>query len=224
VIVVHTPGPAGPHRAGHPQPVHELAERGAGSRNLADPIRVDSSDPADPMAQLAVVLLALFGQMERTCTFERAAHARAVATGKGRRVDRPVVLDPAKLAWAAHLRDTGHSIAEVVATTGIARTSLYRHLPPQCVAEVLRTLRSYAPRMHDDATVICLDWNEPTTAVPAWRRDPRQRRPWSALSTTAAVRVRRLGLCSGSVGLGLGGVVSSGTSSGWRGPRVGGAR
>ena len=43
-----------------------LAERGVGIRNLADPIRVDSSNPADPMAQLAVVLLALFGQMERT--------------------------------------------------------------------------------------------------------------------------------------------------------------
>ena len=46
--------------------IHELAERGVGVRNLADPIRVDSSNPADPMAQLAVVLLALFGQMERT--------------------------------------------------------------------------------------------------------------------------------------------------------------
>jgi len=43
-------------------------------------------------------------------------------------------------------------------------------------------------------------------------------------STTAALRVRRLGLCSGSVGLGLGGVVSSGTSPGRPGPRVGGAR
>lgn len=30
--------------------------------------------------------------------------------------------------------------------------------PHQCVAEVLRTLRTYAPKMHDDATVICLDW------------------------------------------------------------------
>jgi serine phosphatase RsbU (regulator of sigma subunit) len=39
--------------------------------------------------------------------------------------------------------------------------------PHQCVAEVLRTLRSYAPRMHDDATVICLDWNGATTTVPA---------------------------------------------------------
>jgi hypothetical protein len=37
--------------------------------------------------------------------------------------------------------------------------------PHQCVAEMLRTLRSYAPRMHDDATVICLDWHGPTTAV-----------------------------------------------------------
>ncbi len=33
--------------------------------------------------------------------------------------------------------------------------------PHQCVAEVLRTLRTYAPKMHDDATVICLDWSGP---------------------------------------------------------------
>jgi DNA invertase Pin-like site-specific DNA recombinase len=83
------------------------------------------------MAQLAVVLLALFGQMERTYTMERAAHARAVATSKGRRIGRPVVVDPSKLAWAAHLRNTGSTIAEIVEKTGIARTSLYRHLPPR---------------------------------------------------------------------------------------------
>jgi len=36
------------------------------------------------------------------------------------------------------------------------------HLTPhQCVAEVLHTVRSYAPRMHDDATVVCLDWRAP---------------------------------------------------------------
>ncbi len=83
------------------------------------------------MAQLAVVLLALFGQMERTYTLERAAHARAVATAKGRRMGRPVLVDPGKLAYAAHLRDTGHTITEIIAKTGIARTSLYRHLPPR---------------------------------------------------------------------------------------------
>ncbi len=68
--------------------IHELTERGVGVRNLADPIRVDSANPADPMAQLAVVLLALFAQMESTYTLERAAHARSVATAKGRRVGR----------------------------------------------------------------------------------------------------------------------------------------
>ncbi len=111
--------------------IHGLAERGVGVRNLADPIRVDSSNPSDPMAQLAVVLLALFGQMERTYTLERAAHARAVATAKGRRIGRPPVVDPDKLAYATHLRENGHSVAEIVAKSGIARTSLYRHLPPR---------------------------------------------------------------------------------------------
>jgi DNA invertase Pin-like site-specific DNA recombinase len=62
---------------------------------------------------------------------ERAAHARAVATAKGRRVGRPVLVDPTKLGWAVHLRDTGSPIAEIVKKTGIARTSLYRHLPPR---------------------------------------------------------------------------------------------
>jgi DNA invertase Pin-like site-specific DNA recombinase len=89
------------------------------------------------MAQLAVVLLALFAQMERTYTLERAAHARAVATAKGRRVGRPVVVDPAKLEWAAHLRETGNTIAEIVAKTGIPRTSLYR--PPSASTATRRS-------------------------------------------------------------------------------------
>jgi len=131
VIVVHTLDRLGRTVRDTLNLIHGLAERGVGVRNLADPIKVDSANPADPMAQLAVVLLALFGQMERTYTLERAAHARAVATAKGRRAGRPVLVDPAKLAWAAQLRDTGHTIAEIVAKTGIARTSLYRHLPPR---------------------------------------------------------------------------------------------
>jgi len=131
VIVVHTLGRLGRTVRDTLNLIHSLAERGVGIRNLADPIKVDSTNPADPMAQLAVVLLALFAQMERTYTLERAAHARAVATAKGRRIGRPVLVDPTKLAYAAHLRDTGHTVAEIVTQTGIARTSLYRHLPPR---------------------------------------------------------------------------------------------
>lgn len=83
VIVVHTLDRLGRTVRDTLNLIHELAERKIGVRNLADPIKVDSSDPDDPMAQIAVVLLALFGQMERTYTIERAAHARAVATAKG---------------------------------------------------------------------------------------------------------------------------------------------
>ena len=60
---------------------------------------------------------------------ERVAHARAVATAKGRRIGRPSVVDADKLAYAVHLRDAGHTLAEIVAETGITRTTLYRHLP-----------------------------------------------------------------------------------------------
>src|SRR5450755_4414467 len=83
------------------------------------------------MAQLAVVLLALFGQMERTYTMERAAHARAVATAKGRRVGRPVLIDAGKLEWAAHLRDTGSTIAEIVEEARHPPHEPVRHLPPR---------------------------------------------------------------------------------------------
>ena len=131
VIVVHTLDRLGRTVRDTLHLIHELAERGVGIRNLADPIKVDSSNPSDPMAQLAVVLLALFAQLERTYMLERAAHARTVATTKGRRVGRPVLVDSAKIAYAAQLRDTGHTIAEIITNTGIPRTSLYRHAPPR---------------------------------------------------------------------------------------------
>jgi DNA invertase Pin-like site-specific DNA recombinase len=131
VIVVHTLDRLGRTVRDTLNLIHDLSVRGVGVRNLADPIRIDSSNPEDPMAQLAVVMLALFGQMERTYMLERAAGARAVAAAKGRRIGRPSVVDPNKLAYATHLRDAGDTIAEIVAKTGIARTTLYRHLPPR---------------------------------------------------------------------------------------------
>ena len=132
VIVVHTLDRLGRTVRDTLNLIHDLAARGVGVRNLADPIKVDSSNPGDPMAQLAVVLLALFAQMERTYTVERAAHVRAVATAKGRRTGRPSVVDPDKLAWAVHLRDADQlTIAQIATKTGITRTTLYRHLPPR---------------------------------------------------------------------------------------------
>lgn len=131
VIVVHTLDRLGRTVRDMLNMIHDLRERGVGVRNLADPIRVDSANPADPMSQLAVVMLALFGQMERIYSLGRAAHARAVAMSKGRRIGRPSVVDPTKLAYANHLRNAGHTIPDIVSKTGITKSSLYRILPPR---------------------------------------------------------------------------------------------
>ncbi len=128
VLVVHTLDRLGRTVRDTLNLIHELTERGVGVRNLADPIKVDS---ADAMGQLAAMLLALFAQTERTYTGERAAHARAVAAAHGRQVGRPSLLDPAVLAYAVHLRDAGHTMTQMVAETGMTRSSLYRYLPPR---------------------------------------------------------------------------------------------
>lgn len=108
--------------------IHELTERGVGVRNLADPIRVDLSNPDDPMSQLAVVILALFGQMERTYAVERAAHARSVAAAGGHRTGRLSVVNSDALEHAMLLRANGSTMAEISAKTKLTRSTLYRHL------------------------------------------------------------------------------------------------
>ncbi|MGI5171541.1 recombinase family protein [Spirillospora sp. CA-253888] len=64
--------------------VHDLAEKKVGVRSLADPLPINTTD--EGMGRLAFLLLALFAEMERTFTAERAAHARAVAQAAGRRI------------------------------------------------------------------------------------------------------------------------------------------
>lgn len=131
VIVVHTLDRLGRTVRDTLNLVHELRERGVGIRTLADPLGIDTSNPDGPMAQLAVIMLALFAEMERTYATERASHARAVAAAHGRQTGRPSTVNPDKLEHAIMLRDKGVPIREIVAKTGLARTTLYRHLPPR---------------------------------------------------------------------------------------------
>jgi DNA invertase Pin-like site-specific DNA recombinase len=129
VLVVHTLDRLGRTVRDTLNLVHDLKERGIGVRTLADPLSIDTAEPDGPMSQLAFLMLALFGQMERTYAAERAAHARAVATANGRRTGRPSVVDADTLEHAALLRANGSSIREITAKTGLKRTTLYRHLP-----------------------------------------------------------------------------------------------
>lgn len=61
-------------------------------------MRVDSANPKGPISQLAVVMLALFGQMERNYAIECATEARAVATSKTEELRRATAGTPRPLA------------------------------------------------------------------------------------------------------------------------------
>jgi DNA invertase Pin-like site-specific DNA recombinase len=172
VIVVHTLDRLGRTVRDTLNLIHDLHQRGVGLRNLADPIRIDSTNPDDPMAQLAVGLLALFGEMERTYAVERAAHARSVATEKGRRVGRPSVVTEAQLAHATQLREGGATIAEITDKTGLTRSTLYRHLPQRPFESVTAadtesgsasTVAAEQPRAHSGPLVCPTCGHLPTT-------------------------------------------------------------
>ncbi|MGW4094441.1 recombinase family protein [Nocardia sp. NPDC004750] len=136
-IVVHTLDRLGRNLREVLNLIHDLRERGIGVRSLADPVRIDTAD--EGMGRVAVLLLALFAEMERTFTAERAAHARAVAEASGRRVGRPVAHPDDKIEYARLLRRENKSLAEIAEKTGIPRTSLHRYLRSAATAVSLVT-------------------------------------------------------------------------------------
>lgn len=106
--------------------VHDLGGRGIRVRSLADPIPVDTA--AEGMGRLAFLLLGLFAEIERTYANERAAHARAVAAAKGRRIGRRKAHSEETIEYARLLRQEGHSLGEIEKRTGIPRSSVHRYL------------------------------------------------------------------------------------------------
>ena len=64
------------------------------------------------MNDLAIVLLSLFAQMERTYAAERAAHARAVREEKGQRTGRKIASNTERhLEWAGHRPGPGQCLS-----------------------------------------------------------------------------------------------------------------
>ena len=127
-IVVHTLDRLGRNLREVLNLVHNLAERGVGVRSLADPLPINTAD--EGMGRIAFLLLALFAEMERTFTAERAANARVVAEAKGRHVGRPVAHPADKIEYARLLKAQGASLGAIATKTGIPKTSLHRYLTP----------------------------------------------------------------------------------------------
>jgi DNA invertase Pin-like site-specific DNA recombinase len=137
-VVVHTLDRLGRNLREVLNLVHDLAEKGIGVRSLADPLPINTAD--EGMGRIAFLLLALFAEMERTFTAERAAHARAVAEAAGRRVGRPVAHPDDKIEYARLLKAQGRTLGQIAAKTGIPKTSLHRYLGSG------QTLRPASPR------------------------------------------------------------------------------
>jgi len=125
-IIVHTLDRLGRNLREVLNLVHDLAEKGVGVRSLADPLPINTAD--EGMGRIAFLLLALFAEMERTFTAERAANARAVAEAKGRHVGRPIAHPTDKIEYARLLNASGESLSAIVTKTGIPKTSLHRYL------------------------------------------------------------------------------------------------
>jgi len=126
-IVVHTLDRIGRNLREVLNLVHDLSERGVGIRSLADPLPINT---AEGMGRIAFLLLALFAEMERTFTAERAAHARSVAEANGRQPGRPIAHPADKIEYARLLRGQGKSYGEISAKTGIPKASLHRYFAP----------------------------------------------------------------------------------------------
>ncbi|ABW15714.1 Resolvase domain [Parafrankia sp. EAN1pec] len=125
-IVVHTLDRLGRNLREVLNLVHDLAEKHIGVRSLADPLPINTAD--EGMGRIAFLLLALFAEMERTFTAERAANARAVAEAKGRHVGRPLAHPTGKIEYARLLKARGDSLGTIATKTGIPKTSLHRYL------------------------------------------------------------------------------------------------
>jgi DNA invertase Pin-like site-specific DNA recombinase len=125
-IVVHTLDRLGRNLREVLNLVHDLAERGIGVRSLADPLPINTAD--EGLGHIAFLLLALFAEMERTFTAERAAHARTVAEANDRHIGRPIAHPAEKIEYAKLLKAQGDSLGQITAKTGIPKTSLHRYL------------------------------------------------------------------------------------------------
>jgi HAD superfamily hydrolase (TIGR01509 family) len=93
---------------------------------LSDPLPINTKD--EGMGRIDFLLLALFAEMERTFTAERAAHNRAIAEANNRHIGRPIAHPADKIEYARLLKVQGDSLGQIASKTGIPKTSLHRYL------------------------------------------------------------------------------------------------
>ena len=125
-VVVHTLDRLGRNLREVLNLVHDLNDKHIGVRSLADPLPINTTE--EVIGRIAFFLRALFAEMARTFTIERAAPARAVVEAAGRHLGRPLAHPADKIEYAKLLKDPGSSLGQIAAKKGIPKTSLHRYL------------------------------------------------------------------------------------------------
>lgn len=106
------------------QVVTDLEQRGVAFRSLTESI-----DTSSAAGRLVLHVFGALAQFERELLTERTAAGLAAARARGRKGGRPSVMTPRKLEVARRLVAEGDlSMAEIAATIGVGRSTLYRHL------------------------------------------------------------------------------------------------
>ncbi len=105
--------------------ITNLNEKGIGFKSLTEQIDTTTSG-----GKLIFHVFGALAEFERDIIRERTQAGLASARARGRMGGRPKKLDtPAKIAMAKALyADENHSIAEICASVGVSRATLYRYL------------------------------------------------------------------------------------------------
>ena len=111
------------------QTVAELGSRGVAFRSLSDPIDTSSAG-----GRLVLHMMGALAEFERSLIVERTQAGLQAAKRRGQKLGRKPKLTPAQVVHAQQLIAGGESPRTVARSFGVARSTLYRHLPGGSVA------------------------------------------------------------------------------------------
>ena len=90
----------------------------------------ESLDTTTPGGRLILHVFGAMAEFEASLIRERTHAGLVAARARGRRGGRKPVMTPSKKAVARRMYDEGSSPAEIAATIGVSRATVYRHLAP----------------------------------------------------------------------------------------------
>jgi DNA invertase Pin-like site-specific DNA recombinase len=100
--------------------LHQIAERGAGFKSLADAW----ADTTTPHGRLMLTVLGGLAEFERELIKSRTGEGRARAKAAGVHMGRPRKLTPHQRREAIARRDAGEALTDIARTYGVSHTTI----------------------------------------------------------------------------------------------------